>query len=245
MTTKTVLILGAKSDIGIAIARKFALEGYDIQLAGRNLEEVESIKKDLQTRFDVNIKAYDFDTINYSGYLDFINELKNLPDVVICTIGNMPPQKFCEENLDLRTNVFRANFEGPANILSEIANLFEKRSYGTIVGISSVAGERGRASNYIYGSAKAGFTAFLSGLRNRLYKSNVNVITVLPGPVFTKMTKGLPLPKLLTNTKENVADDIFKAVINKKDIVYTSKIWKLLIFIIKSIPEGIFKTKKI
>ena len=245
MTTKTVLILGAKSDIGIAIARKFALEGYDIQLAGRNLEEVESIKKDLQTRFDVNIKAYDFDTINYSGYLDFINELKNLPDVVICTIGNMPPQKFCEENLDLRTNVFRANFEGPANILSEIANLFEKRSYGTIVGISSVAGERGRASNYIYGSAKAGFTAFLSGLRNRLYKSNVNVITVLPGPVFTKMTKGLPLPKLLTNTKENVADDIFKAVINKKDIVYTSKIWKLLIFIIKSIPEAIFKTKKI
>ena len=245
MTTKTVLILGAKSDIGIAIARKFALEGYDIQLAGRNFEEVESIKKDLQTRFDVNIKAYDFDTINYSGYLDFINKLKNLPDVVICTIGNMPPQKFCEENLDLRTNVFRANFEGPANILSEIANLFEKRSYGTIVGISSVAGERGRASNYIYGSAKAGFTAFLSGLRNRLYKSNVNVITVLPGPVFTKMTKGLPLPKLLTNTKENVADDIFKAVINKKDIVYTSKIWKLLIFIIKLIPEGIFKTKKI
>jgi len=245
MTTKTVLILGAKSDIGIAIARKFALEGYDIQLAGRNLEEVESIKKDLQTRFDVNIKAYDFDTINYSGYLDFINKLKNLPDVVICTIGNMPPQKFCEENLDLRTNVFRANFEGPANILSEIANLFEKRSYGTIVGISSVAGERGRASNYIYGSAKAGFTAFLSGLRNRLYKSNVNVITVLPGPVFTKMTKGLPLPKLLTNTKENVADDIFEAVINKKDIVYTGKIWKLLIFIIKLIPEGIFKTKKI
>lgn len=245
MTTKTVLILGAKSDIGIAIARKFALEGYDIQLAGRNLEEVESIKNDLQTRFDVNIKAYDFDTINYSGFLDFINKLKNLPDVVICTIGNMPQQKFCEENLDLRTNVFRANFEGPANILSEIANLFEKRSYGTIVGISSVAGERGRASNYIYGSAKAGFTAFLSGLRNRLNKSNVNVITVLPGPVFTKMTKGLPLPKLLTNTKENVADDIFKAVINKKDIVYTGKIWKLLIFIIKLIPEGIFKTKKI
>ena len=245
MTTKTVLILGAKSDIGIAIARKFALEGYDIQLAGRNLEEVESIKNDLQTRFDVNIKAYDFDTINYSEFLDFINKLKKLPDVVICTIGNMPPQNFCEENLDLRTNVFRTNFEGPANILSEIANLFEKRSYGTIVGISSVAGERGRASNYIYGSAKAGFTAFLSGLRNRLNKSNVNVITVLPGPVFTKMTKGLPLPKILTNTKENVADDIFKAVINKKDIVYTGKIWKLLIFIIKLIPERIFKTKKI
>ena len=245
MTTKTVLILGAKSDIGIAIAKKFALEGYDIQLAGRNFEEVESIKNDLQTRFDVNIKAYDFDTINYSEFLDFINKLKKLPDVVICTIGNMPPQNFCEENLDLRTNVFRTNFEGPANILSEIANLFEKRSYGTIVGISSVAGERGRASNYIYGSAKAGFTAFLSGLRNRLYKSNVNVITVLPGPVFTKMTKGLPLPKILTNTKENVADDIFKAVINKKDIVYTGKIWKLLIFIIKLIPEKIFKTKKI
>ena len=245
MTTGAVLILGAKSDIGLATAKKFALEGYDIQLAGRNLEEVESIKDDLQARFDVNIKAYDFDIINYDEFVDFINKLKNLPDVVICSVGNMPAQNICEENLGLRTNVFRTNFEGPANILSEIANLFEKRSYGTIVGISSVAGERGRASNYIYGSAKAGFTAFLSGLRNRLYKSNVNVITVLPGPVFTKMTKGMSLPKLLTNTKENVADDIYRAVINKKDIVYTLKIWKLIMSVIKFIPEKIFKTKKI
>jgi len=245
MTTGAVLILGAKSDIGIAVAKKFALEGYDIQLAGRNLEEVETIKDDLQTRFDVNIKAYDFDITNYDEFVDFINKLKNLPDVVICSVGNMPAQNICEENLDLRTNVFRTNFEGPANILSEIANLFEKRSYGTIVGISSVAGERGRASNYIYGSAKAGFTAFLSGLRNRLYKSNVNVITVLPGPVFTKMTKGMSLPKLLTNTKENVADDIYRAVINKRDIVYTLKIWKLIMSVIKFIPEKIFKTKKI
>lgn len=245
MTTKNVLILGAKSDIGIAVARKFALEGYDIQLAGKNLEEVELIRDDLQTRFDINIKAHDFNTNNYKQYSNFINKLKNLPDVVICAVGNMPPQKFCEEDLDLRTNVLRTNFEGPANILSEIANLFEKRSYGTIVGISSVAGERGRASNYIYGSAKAGFTAFLSGLRNRLYKSNVNVITVLPGPVFTKMTKGLSLPKLLTNTKENVADEIYKAVINKKDIVYTFKIWKLIIIVIKLIPEKIFKSKNI
>lgn len=245
MRIKTILILGAKSDIGIAIARKFALEGYNIQLAGRNLEEVTSIKDDLQTRFEVNIKAYDFNTNNYNEFLNFINKLRNLPDVVICAVGNMPPQKLCEEDLDLRTNVFRTNFEGPANILSEIANLFEKRSYGTIVGISSIAGERGRANNYIYGSAKAGFTAFLSGLRNRLYKSNINVITVLPGPVFTKMTKGLPLPKLLTNTKENVADDIYEAVINKKDIVYTFKIWSLIMCIIKLIPEKIFKTKKI
>lgn len=245
MTTGAVLILGAKSDIGIAVAKKFALEGYDIQLAGRNLEEIESIKDDLQARFDVNIKAYDLDITNYDEFVDFTNKLKNLPDVVICSVGNMPAQNICEENLDLRTNVFRTNFEGPANILSEIANLFEKRSYGTIVGISSVAGERGRASNYIYGSAKAGFTAFLSGLRNRLYKSNVNVITVLPGPVFTKMTKGMSLPKLLTNTKENVADDIYRAVINKRDIVYTLKIWKLIMSVIKFIPEKIFKTKKI
>ena len=109
--------------------------------------------------------------------------------------------------------------------------------------ISSVAGDRGRAKNYIYGSAKSGFTAFLSGLRNRLFKNNVKVITILPGPVETKMTKEMKLPKFLTSKPKFVADAIYRAVINKKDIVYIKPIWRLIMLIIKLIPEKIFKSK--
>ena len=152
-------------------------------------------------------------------------------------------QKENENSLELRTKVIRTNYEGPINIISDFANIFENQGYGTIVGISSVAGERGKASNYIYGSAKAGFTAFLSGLRNRLAKKNVHVLTVLPGTVYTKMTLGLSLPKLFTSSPDKVANDIYNAVIKKKNVIYTMKIWKLIMFIINCIPESIFKNK--
>jgi decaprenylphospho-beta-D-erythro-pentofuranosid-2-ulose 2-reductase len=108
--------------------------------------------------------------------------------------------------------VMRANFEGPASILAHLANAMEARGSGTLVGISSVAGRRGRASNYVYGSAKAGFTAFLSGLRNRLAKKGVHVITVLPGFVATAMTEGLDLPARLTAQPEEVGAAVVKAV---------------------------------
>ena len=109
------------------------------------------------------------------------------------------------------------------------------------MGISSVAGERGRAKNYIYGSSKAAFTVFLSGLRNRLNKKNVHVLSVLPGTVYTKMTKGLNLPKLLTTYPDKVANKIYHGVINKKDIVYSIELWRYIMLIIKLIPEKIFK----
>ena len=125
----------------------------------------------------------------------------------------MCEQKENEINYDLRTKVLRTNYEGPINIISELANIYENRGYGTIVGISSVAGDRGRSSNYIYGSAKAGFTAFLSGLRNRLAEKNVHVLTVLPGTVYTKMTLGHKLPKIFTSYPDKVASDIFKSII--------------------------------
>ena len=157
----------------------------------------------------------------------------------------MEDQKKIEKKSDLRTDVLRTNFEGPINIISDFANIFEDKRDGTIVGISSVAGERGRANNYLYGSSKAGLTVFLSGLRNRLSKKNVRVLTVLPGPVFTKMTKDTKLPKILTATPNQVAKDIFIAVIKKKDVIYTFKIWKLIMIIIKIIPEKIFKKTNI
>ena len=127
---------------------------------------------------------------------DFIKNLKEIPSILICAVGLLGQQKESENDLELRTKVLRTNYEGPLNIISDFANIYENQGYGTIVGISSVAGDRGKASNYIYGSAKSGFTTFLAGLRNRLAKKNVHVLTVLPGTVYTKMTLGMKLPKL-------------------------------------------------
>ena len=135
----------------------------------------------------------------------------------------------------------RTNFEGPASVMGELANRFEARGFGTLVGISSVAGVRGRASNYVYGSAKAGFTAFLSGLRNRLARKGVHVVTVLPGFVATKMTEGMDLPKLLTAKPQEVANTIWTAFHKKTDVIYVRPIWQFIITVVKNIPERIFK----
>ena len=245
MSKKTLLIIGAKSDIGVAIANKYASKGYSIQLAGRNIEEINIISKDINIRHDVIIDNYELDILDIGSHLKFINNLKTIPEIVICVVGKMGNQNDNEYQLEKRLDVIKTNYEGPLNILSEFANLFEKDGSGTIVGVSSVAGERGRAKNYIYGSAKAGFIAFLSGLRNRLYKKNVHVVTVLPGPVFTKLTVGMKLPKLLTTNVNQVAEDIYLGINKKKDIIYTLRIWRLVMMIIKLIPEKIFKKMNI
>jgi hypothetical protein len=142
-------------------------------------------------------------------------------------------------------SVMRANFEGPATILGALANAMEARGSGTLVGISSVAGERGRASNYVYGSAKAGFTAFLSGLRNRLAGKGVHVVTVLPGFVATKMTEGMDLPARLVAQPEEVATAILAAVERGQEVIYVRRIWRLIMAIIRAIPETIFKKTSI
>jgi short-subunit dehydrogenase len=238
---ETVLILGALSDIGKSIAHEFALNGYDLQLAARKKEKLKSLSEDLKIRYDIKVDIYEFNVLKIDTHTDFIKNLNKLPDILICTIGYMGEQKGNEKNTESRLNVLRTNYEGPSNIISEFANLFEERCSGSIVGISSVAGDRGRKNNYIYGSAKAGFTAFLSGLRNRLADKNVHVLTVLPGTVYTKMTLGLKLPKLVTTYPAKVAKDIFAGVTKKKNIIYSIGIWKLIMIIIKIIPESIFK----
>ena len=127
------------------------------------------------------------------------------------------------------------------SLFNIIANDFEKRKSGFIVGISSVAGDRGRKSNYLYGSAKAAFTAYLSGLRNRLYDAQVHVMTVKPGFVATKMTEDMDLPEKLTAQPDEVADDIYNAQQKNKNVFYTKWIWRWVMLIIRSIPEWKFK----
>ena len=236
----TVLILGARSDIGLAVAHKFAKHGFDIQLAGRQIDQFQPDGLDLTVRYQVGVTLHEFDVLETETRPHFVDKLPTLPDIVVCAIGYLGDQPLGQKNGDTFTNIVRTNYEGPAAILGVLANKFESRGSGTLIGISSVAGLRGRASNYIYGSAKAGFTAFLSGLRNRLSKSGVRVITVLPGFVHTKMIAHIETPKLLTATRENLSEAIYASTESNRDIVIYHR-WRLIMALICLIPERIFK----
>ncbi|SON57978.1 putative oxidoreductase [Hartmannibacter diazotrophicus] len=241
MSKATVLILGARSDIGRAVAHKFASLGHPIQLAARNAASLEADRTDMELRFKVPVSVHDFDALATETHADFVSGLPELPGIAVCAVGLMGEQEDNERDLPQAIRVMRSNFEGPANLFAELANRFVERGSGTLVGISSVAGERGRAKNYVYGAAKAGFTAFLSGLRNRLAKKGVHVVTVLPGFVNTQMTEGMDLPAKLTAEPEEVGEAIAKAVEKKKDVIYVRPIWQLVMLIIRNIPERIFK----
>lgn len=245
MTKAPVLILGARSDIGKAVAQKFAALGHSIQLAARNAEALDAEKRDLELRYNIPVSLHEFDALATDTHETFVDGLPELPKVAICVVGLMGQQAESERDLNAACLVMRSNYEGPASILAVLANRFEQRGSGTLVGVSSVAGERGRATNYVYGSAKAGLTAFLSGVRNRLAKRGVHVVTILPGFVATQMTEGMDLPKLLTARPEEVAGAIWRAVISTKNITYVRPIWQLIMFVIRNIPEVYFKGLKI
>jgi NAD(P)-dependent dehydrogenase (short-subunit alcohol dehydrogenase family) len=171
-----------------------------------------------------------------------VESLDKLPDTVVCVVGLLPDQSRAASDTEYASLALRTNFEGPAILLGLFAESFENRGRGTIVGVSSVAGDRGRASNYVYGSAKAGLTAFLSGLRARLWRSGVRVVTVTPGFVRTRMTAGLVLPPFLTAEPGDVAEAIFRAAeTNPRDIVYVRRSWRYVMGIIGTMPEVLFK----
>lgn len=239
--TRSVLILGATSDMARALARAYAQAGCRLLLAARNPAALEADARDLQLRHQAQVSTHAFDVLDTSGHAAFLDGLGELPDTVVCLVGLLGDQKRAEADFHQAELVMRTNYLGPASILGEVAARMERRGSGTIIGISSVAGERGRASNYVYGSAKAGFTAFLSGLRNRLATRGVRVMTVKPGFVDTRMTAGMALPKALTAQPEEVARAILKAEAKGRDVVYVRPVWAPIMWVIKSLPEPLFK----
>lgn len=245
MSIGPVLILGARSDIALATAHSYAELGHPIQLAARNSETLQTAKEDLEIRYQVQVTLHDFDVLDLEHQTEFIDALPELPEIAVCAVGVLGDQDSDEQDHLAAVQVMRANYEGPASILALLANRFEQRGSGTLVGISSVAGERGRATNYIYGSAKAGFTAFLSGLRNRLANTGVHVVTVLPGFVDTKMTENLDLPKKLTAQPSEVGEAIVRATRKHKNVIYVKPIWALVMTVIRYIPEPLFKKMRI
>ncbi|MCW8954062.1 MAG: SDR family oxidoreductase [Sulfurimonas sp.] len=240
-----VLIIGAKSDIAKEVARVYAKNGYNLYLAARNSEELEDLQQDIEVRSGVKVKLKEFDITSYETHEKFYSELEEKPLGVVVVSGYMVEQKLAQKDWNESLQTINVNYTGAVSILNIIANDFETERRGFIVGVSSVAGDRGRKANYIYGSAKAAFSAYLGGLRNRLHDSGVQVLTVKPGFVNTKMTEHLDLPEKLTAEPEDVANDIYKAQQSGRNILYTKSIWMLVMLIIKHIPEFMFKKMSI
>lgn len=240
-----ILILGAKSDIAKAVAHRFAREGFDLYLAARGRGELEPDLRDLYVRYSVRAEALEFDVLDYKGHETFYRDLKEKPAGVICVVGYLGDQELAQRDFQEAATILDTNFKGCVSILNVIASDLEARRDGFIITVSSVAGDRGRQSNYLYGSAKAGLTAYLSGLRNRLQRSGVHVMTVKPGFVNTAMTEGMGLPPLLTAEPAEVADDIYRAFQKKKDVLYTKWFWRYIMLIIRNIPERVFKRMKL
>jgi decaprenylphospho-beta-D-erythro-pentofuranosid-2-ulose 2-reductase len=225
-----LLILGANSDIANAIAKLYAQAGYNLYLASRNIKECEKNAADIRLRYQIEVQALAFDARNFKSHTGFYAGLAIKPQGVIVAFGIMHEQPKAQADFGLAQDMIEANYAGAVSILEIIAADFEQCQRGFIVGISSVAGDRGRQSNYIYGSTKSAFSAYLAGLRHRLIKSNVSVLTVKPGFVATKMTANLDLPA--------------KLIKKKKSTIFVKPIWLLIMLLIIHLPNFVFhKTK--
>lgn len=243
---KAVLIAGGTSDIGREVALRYAESKWRILLAARNIQEAKRNADDINARTGVEVSVHQLDILIMDGLVSFVDALPELPDTFVCVIGELGEQASDQSQVDSSSRVLRTNFEGPALLIGIIAERFLNRGFGTIVGVSSVAGDRGRGSNYIYGSAKAGLTAFLSGLRNRLSSSRVRILTVKPGFVRTRMTMGMKLPPVLTAEAREVGQAIFRAAEEQgKDVIYIRRVWSIIMSIICIIPESIFKKMRL
>ncbi len=240
---KRILIIGATSAIAEHCARIWAANGDVMHLVGRNERHVQTIAADLKVRgaSDVTTDCNDLnETVKHERLLDVAYDALGGVDIVLIAHGTLSNQKNCELSVNETLAEIQTNALSTISLLSLIANRFEAKQRGTICVISSVAGDRGRASNYVYGSAKAMVTTFTSGLRQRLYKSNVSVVTIKPGFVDTPMTSEFK-KGLLWAKPSAVAVKIVKAIDNKKADVYVPIFWLYLMAIIRLIPSFLFK----
>ena len=239
-----MLILGATSEIARACALRFAQEGWDLCLAGRRMDALNSIAQELHTKTGRSVDCIEFDALATSEHAVLWASIENKTDAVLCAVGLLGDQTAARHDTDAADRILRVNFTGLVPLLSMAADTFEQRRRGLIIGISSVAGDRGRGSNYLYGSAKAGFSAFLSGLRVRLAPSGVQVLTVKPGLVASPMLEGRDLPRLLISSPEITARDIANAVRKRRHTLYTPWYWRGIMFAVKHLPERLFMRLK-
>ena len=240
---KKILIIGATSAIAEHCARIWANRGNELYLVARNEERVKVIASDLKVRGAAQVITYCTDLKDIERHSEILESAQNTMkgvDIVLIAHGTLSSQKFCEGSVSETLNEIKTNALSTISLLTLLANRFEEKKDGTICVISSVAGDRGRASNYVYGSAKAMVTTFTSGLRQRLHKSNVAVVTIKPGFVDTPMTSQFK-KGLLWAKPNTVASKIVRAIDKKKAEVYIPLFWLFILTLINIIPSILFK----
>lgn len=241
-----VLVVGASSAIGRAIALRFARKG-SVLVAGRDAKEIDAVAADARIRTGATVTgvAYDAMTTDAAAFFARCLEIAqgNLDGIVVCH-GLMDEEDRAKNDPNALARIIGVNFTSPAAVLTAAAGYFENRKRGFLVGVGSVAGDRGRQSNYPYGAAKAGFATWLDGLRHRLFKAGVTVTTVKPGFVDTGMTWGMK-GLFLVASPEKIAADVERAVRKKRAVIYTPWFWRGLLAVIRSVPRPIFLRSKL
>lgn len=242
-----ILVFGATSAIAFETAKLFAKDGASLYLCARDENDLKRLSDDLTVRGAEKVEYSIFDALDDNSIINAVeNCLTKFPDLdgLLIAHGTLPNQQLCEANIDEMRKAININFTSVAVILTHIATHFEKQRHGTIAVISSVAGDRGRQSNYVYGSAKGALSVFLSGLRQRMHKSGIKVITIKPGFVDTPMTVDYKKGPLFVSPAV-VAKGIYKAAAKGKNVVYLPWFWWWIMLIIRNIPEKIFNKIKL
>ncbi len=241
---KRILIIGATSAIASACARIWAEQGATFVLVARHPKKLAQTADDLKARGATAVSTYTMDAVDFSAHQPMLKSaiasLEQI-DIALLAHGTLPDQKSCEQDVKIALKEIMNNGTSVISLLTLLANQMEAQGNGTIAVISSVAGDRGRPSNYVYGTAKAAVSTFCQGLRARLFKVGVSVVDIKPGFVATPMTQGLDLPGALVAEPTQVADRITKAIERGKNTVYAPSFWALIMMIIRNIPEFVFK----
>jgi len=245
---QNILIIGATSGIAESVARRYADQGARFFLVARNEKKLQIVSTDLAARGAKEVKTFVMDANDSERLPQMIDaawQAFETIDVALVAHGTLPDQQRTETDIPYAIAEFRTNAESIIACLVGLAGRFEPQGKGVLAVIGSVSGDRGRGSNYLYGSAKAAIDTYASGLRARLFKCGIHVLTIKPGFVDTPMTQGLPLPEALVVSADKVAKDIVKAIEKKKDVLYTPWFWRFIMLIITSIPNKIFNRLKL
>jgi short-subunit dehydrogenase len=242
-TPRKILVLGATSGIAEATCRIWATQGASLFLIARNQARLDAVARDLRTRgasyVDTAVADLD-DTDKHPELLAHaINSLTGM-DIAYLTHGILGDQTEAEQDFNAAAQILYTNLMAPVSLLTWLANFCVQRHAGTLAVISSVAGDRGRKSNYVYGTSKAGLSAFLSGLRNRVDREGVTVLSIKPGPTRTAMTVAMPKSEKFADV-DSVAESIVSAIDKRRDVLYVPFQWQPIMFVIRNIPERIFK----